>query len=741
MLEFMKNKILIPGIVIAVLAGFFSFTYLTKDANDKEISESAEQKTILSTVMSLLSQGHYAPRAIDDAFSQAVFDKTIENFDYDKKFFLQSDIDALKSYRNQIDDEIKNNSIDFFNNLNSTYKNRLKQVEDYYKPFLSKSLTFNGNEEIQLDPKKNNFPKNETELKQRWEQALKYRVLSKFVDLKEAESKKVKDSAKYVAKTDVVLEKEARESVQKIQDRYFKYMKKLNDNDRFAIYINSITGTEDPHTDYLQPMDKKRFDEMMSGSFIGIGASLQQQEDGKIKIAAIITGSPSWKQGKLKAEDVILKVAQGDQAPVDVEGMETDEVVKLIRGKENTEVRLTVKHSDGTTEVIPIIRGKVDMEDTFAKSAIVENEGKKIGYIYLPEFYADFTGEGGHSSGKDVAEEVLKLKKEKVDGIVLDLRNNGGGSLMDVVDMVGIFVGKGPVVQVRASGNQSSVLRSRTNEAIYTGPLAIMVNNGSASASEILAAAMQDYGRAVIVGTNTFGKGTVQKVVTLDQFVNASVRDQIINAFNKAKGGNAEYDGIGSLKLTIQKFYRINGGSTQLKGVAPDIVLPDAYEQLENIGEKKDKAALPWDKINPVSYNLWQEAPPIDMMKTNSGKRIVNNETFKIIKQTGERLKKQQDNNVVSLNETKYMAKQKEIQDLSKKLEELDKISSNVVVKNLDADLSRVNVDTTSKAKNETWLKALKKDAYLSETTNIIKDWIGNNRTVKAGKATELIAE
>jgi carboxyl-terminal processing protease len=336
---------------------------------------------------------------------------------------------------------------------------------------------------------------------------------------------------------------------------------------------------------------------------------------------------------------------------------------------------------------------------------------------------------------------VLNLKKEKVDGIVLDLRNNGGGSLMDVVDMVGIFVGKGPVVQVRASGNQSSVLRSRTNEAIYTGPLAIMVNNGSASASEILAAAMQDYGRAVIVGTNTFGKGTVQKVVTLDQFVNASVRDQIINAFNKAKGGNAEYDGIGSLKLTIQKFYRINGGSTQLKGVAPDIVLPDAYEQLENIGEKKDKAALPWDKINPVSYNLWQEAPPIDMMKTNSGKRIVNNETFKIIKQTGERLKKQQDNNVVSLNETKYMAKQKEIQDLSKKLEELDKISSNVVVKNLDADLSRVNVDTTSKAKNETWLKALKKDAYLSETPNLIKDWIGNNRTVKAGKATELIAE
>jgi carboxyl-terminal processing protease len=602
---------------------------------------------------------------------------------------------------------------------------RVGDAEGYYKEILQKPFTFNGNDEVEMDSKKLAFPKNDAEMKTRWETYLKYRVLVKYEDLKEAEEKKVKDSVKYKAKDFATLEKESRETILKVQDRYFKRLKKLNDNDRFALFINSITGTEDPHTDFLPPEDKKRFDEMMSGSFIGIGASLQQQEDGKIKVAGILTGSPSWKQGKLKADDVILKVAQGNQAPVDIDGMETDEVVKLIRGPKDTEVRLTVKHTDGTNEVVPIIRGKVDMEETFAKSAILENKGKKVGYIYLPEFYADFNGNGsGHSSFRDVQNEVIKLKAEKVDGIVLDLRNNGGGSLSDVVDMAGIFIGKGPVVQVRGSGNQSITLKSQNPEPIYTGPLAIMVNNGSASASEIMAAAMQDYGRAVIIGTNTFGKGTVQKLVSLDQFVNSSMRDQIIAAFNKAKGGDASYDGIGSLKLTIQKFYRVNGGSTQLKGVAPDINLPDPYEQLDNIGERKDHAALPWDKITAADYNLWSAPPAIDFLKSNSEKRVAANSTFKIIQQTAERLKKQQDNNIVSLNEQKFIAKQKEAEALSKKIEELDKVSIPVTVSNLKSDLSRVNVDSTSKLKNNDWLKALKKDVYIAETANVMNDWI-----------------
>jgi carboxyl-terminal processing protease len=724
----MRNKILIPAIILSALAVFFSFRYL---GGENSGVSADEDKVILNAVMAVLEKGHYSPRPIDDKFSESVYNKTLENLDYEKKFFTQSDVDGLSKYKNQIDDEIKDNSLEFFDAVNTAFVKRVGDAEVYYKEILQKPFTFNGNDELELDVKKLSFPKNDAEMKARWVSYLKYRVLSKYEELKDAETKKVKDSANYKAKDFATLEKESRESVQKIQDRYFKRLKKLNDNDRFALFVNSITGTEDPHTDYLPPDDKKRFDEMMSGSFIGIGASLQQQENGKIKVAAILTGSPSWKQGHLKADDIILKVAQADQVPVDIDGMETDDVVKLIRGPKDTEVRLSVKHTDGTNEIIPIIRGKVDMEETFAKSAILENKDKRVGYIYLPEFYADFNGNGsGHSSARDVLTEVQKLKAEKVDGIVLDLRNNGGGSLNDVVDMAGIFVGKGPVVQVQGSGNQKITLKSQAPDPVYTGPLAIMVNNGSASASEIMAAAMQDYGRAVIIGTNTFGKGTVQKLVSLDQLVSPSVRDEIIESFNKAKGGDAEYDGIGSLKLTIQKFYRINGGSTQLKGVRPDIVLPDAFEQLDNIGERKDPAALPWDKITPADYTAWSNPPVIDFLKGNSAKRVAGNENFKIIQQTAERVKKQQDNNIVSLNESKFVAKQKESEALAKKIEDLDKISSPITVVNLNADLSRVNVDTVSKNKNATWLKALKKDVYISETSNVMTDWITSSAKV-----------
>lgn len=728
MLRFMRNKILIPALIVTALAVFFSFRHIGGEGDE---GNETENKTILNTVMAVLSQGHYAPRPIDDAFSQSVYDKTLENLDYEKRFFLQSDVDALNTYRNQIDDEIKDNSLAFFDRVNNLFVQRVNVAEQYYKEALSKPFTFTGNEEVELDGKKLSYAKSEDDLKNRWTNYLKYRTLAKYVDLKNAEDKKVKDSAGYKARDFATLEKEARETIGKVQERFFKRLKKLNDNDRFALFMNSITGSEDPHTDFLPPEDKKRFDEMMSGSFIGIGASLQQQEDGKIKVAAIITGSPSWKQGHLKAEDIIEKVAQGDQPAVDVEGMETEDVVKLIRGPKDTEVRLTVKHADGTSEVIPIVRGKVDLEDTFAKSAIIENKGKKIGYIYLPEFYADFTGEGGgRRSGQDVANEVTRLKAEGVDGIVLDLRNNGGGSLTDVVDMAGIFIGKGPVVQVRATGNQSVTLKSQSSAPLYTGPLAIMVNNGSASASEIMAAAMQDYGRAVVIGTNTFGKGTVQKLVSLDQFVNSSMRDQIIAAFNRAKGGNAEYDGIGSLKLTIQKFYRVNGGSTQLKGVTPDIILPDPYEQLENIGERRDKAALPWDKITPSSFKLWDSPPALADLRSNSRKRVEANETFKIIRQTGDRLKAQQENNKVPLNELKFIAKQKESEALSKRMEELDKIASPIMVKNLQSDIAKVSIDSSSITKNADWLKALKKDVYIAETANVLSEWITSSAKV-----------
>lgn len=730
MLEFMKNKILIPSLIIVALGVFFSFKYV---GNKDKPGTEEEQKTILQTVMGVLEQGHYSPRKVDDSFSNSIFDRTIESLDYEKKFFTKKDYDELKSnYRNDIDDEIKSNSLGFFNAVNKLFVERIKDAEKLYPEILKTPFKFDKDDSIQLDGKKLDFVSNESQMRERWKMSLKYRVLSKYLDLKKADDAKVKDSANYKAKSFAVLEKEARKDVKTIQDRYFKRLNKLNDNDRFSLFINSITATEDPHTDYLPPKDNKRFEEMMSGTFIGIGASLQQQEDGKIKINEIITGSPSWKQGHLKADDIIEKVGQGDKVPVDVEGMDLEDVVEIIRGKAGTEVRLTVKHSNGTTEVIPIIRGKVALEDVFAKSAIIEDHGKRIGYIYLPEFYSNFNGLSTRKSGEDVAIEVEKLKKEKVDGIILDLRNNGGGSLSDVVDMAGIFVGPGPVVQVRSRDNQSIILPSRT-DAIYDGPLAIMTNGGSASASEIMAAAMQDYKRAIIIGSNTYGKGTVQKIVSLDQFVNSSVRDQIIMALNKAKGGDASFDGIGYLKLTIQKFYRINGGSTQMKGVVPDIKLPDAYDYLD-LGERKDPAALPWDKIAAADYTVWAHPANMDMLNKASEARVSQNATFNAIIATGQKLKAQKDNNVISLNINDFEQKLKESDALTSKMEKLDSLGTPLNVVNIKADLSKIDIDDATKTKNKDWLKALKKDVYLHEASNVIEDWVNSIPKAKTEK-------
>ena len=718
----MKNKILIPALILGVLAVFFSFRYL---GSDDKVSVEGQNDIILQTVMGIIEQGHYSPRTLDDSFSLKVFEKTIENLDYDKKFFLKSDMDELSQYKFSIDDQIKENSLTFFNKVNSIFVKRVDAASKFYTGLLQKPFSFDTNDSIQMDGKDLAFLNNEKELRERWEKQLKYRVLAKYNDLREAEEKKAKDSAGYKAKDFATLEKEARESTAKVQERYFKRLIKFNDNDRFALFMNSITGSEDPHTDFMQPTDKKKFDEMMSGSFIGIGATLQQQEDGRVKVTSIVTGSPSWKQGKLKSEDLIEKVAQGEQPPVEVEGYDLDDVVKMIRGKAGTEVRLSVKHTDGTSEVIPIVRGKVELEDVFAKSAIIEDEGHKIGYIYLPEFYVNFNDASGRRCSKDVEEEVRKLMAENVDGIILDLRNNGGGSLSDVVDMAGIFTGSGPVVQVRASGNQSITLSSKQVAPLYTGPLAILVNGNSASASEIMAAAIQDYKRGVVIGANTFGKGTVQKIVPLDQFVTSSARQKIMDALlASSKDGQADYDGIGSLKLTIQKFYRINGGSTQLKGVTPDVVLPDAYELIEETGERRDKSALPWDKISQVPFEPFFAPSSFAELAALSKKRVAANQNFKLIQQTAERIKRQQDNNIMPLNEAKYVAKLKEAEEISKKLDALDSMNTGLNVYNLQADLSRVNIDTTAKTKNESWLKALKKDAYIAEASNVLGDWI-----------------
>lgn len=722
-LNFMKYKVLIPSAIVAILIAFFSFKIMdTFGSNAKN-----QHEIIMKTVMKIIESGHYNPKEMNDSFSLQVYEKTIESLDFEKKFFLQSDIDQLSKHKFDIDDQLKRNDISFFNEISSIFTKRLAQADQFYHTALKGNFDFSTNEQYETDAEKLAFVKDEAAMQKRWNTNMKYRVLAKYFELKKAQEKKLEKKEKIEGGvlTAAQLKAKAVESTLKTQDRYFKRLKKFNDNDRFAIFMNSITGSNDPHTTFLQPQDKKRFDEMMSGNFIGIGATLLQQDDGRVKITSIITGSPSWKQGQLKAEDLIEKVGQGDETPVEVDGFDIEDIIKMIRGKEGTVVSLTVAKPDGSKQVIPIIRGKVDIDNIYAKSAIVEEKGKRIGYIILPEFYSNFNGDkDGRKSSTDIEKEVIKLMNEKVDGIILDLRNNGGGSLTDVVDIVGLFVGSGPVVQVRSSGDKIMTLRSRRAKALYDGPLAIMINNGSASASEILAAAIQDYERGIVIGTKSFGKGTVQKLVILDQFVSGADRNTILNQLKADKGGDADFDGVGSLKITIQKFYRINGGSTQLRGVEPDILLPDAFELIDEMGEKRDKNALAWDKIEAAEYSLYSSHQGLNELIKASNSRVNKSPSFKLISETAVKLKERKDNTIMPMNEKAFEQKMKENEALSKKVEQLDSMKVGIQVVNLKEDLAQATIDEVAKENNEKWLKGLRKDPFVNETANIVEDMI-----------------
>lgn len=723
----MKNKILIPLIVLGALAAFFSFKYSGNDAAGEE-----RKVAVLETVMKAIKEGHYSPREINDTFSSRVYHKVLEDDDYEKKFFTQQDINQLSKYEFQIDDEINSGSLEFYHAVSDMFVKDVKNAENYYKEILKTPFTFTGNDSVYVDGEKLAYTADTNALKERWRGYLKYRVLAKYVDLKNAQQKRVddKDTSLKTVKTDAQLEIDARDAVRKNQERYFKQLNKIKEDDRFAMYINAITGTEDPHTDYFPPKAKQRFDEEMSGTFFGIGAQLQQ-DGGKIKIVAIITGSPCWKQGELKVGDEIMKVAQGTAEPVDIEGYEIDDAVQLIRGKKGTEVRLTVKELSGTIKVIPIVRGEVQQEDIFAKSVIIKSKGGPIGYIYLREFYSDFQHINGRRSAEDVKNEVVKLKAVGVKGIILDLRDNGGGSLSDVVDMAGIFIDNGPVVQVRSSDEAPMTLKDNAKGALYDGPMAVMVNDNSASASEIMAAALQDYKRAVVVGSTTYGKGTVQKVVPLDEFLDPMTRVKLASIADSAKivDANATDNSLGALKLTVQKFYRVTGASTQLKGVTPDIMLPDPYVS-PNSGERHDKAALRWDVIPPAEFQPTNSVSNIPELSALSQTRIANDPTFRLIMQTSQRVKVQQDKNAYSLNEKEY---RKELDDnaaITKKLEELQKKNTSYDIVNLKEDMSRVNADSASIVKNKDWIKNLKKDIYIAETVNIVNDMAKGGKKV-----------
>ena len=673
----------------------------------------SKYERILQSVGEMLRQGHYSPKDVNDEFSKKVFNAYFAELDPDKTIFLKEDMAALKRYETRIDDEIKGAPVEFFLEVSKIFNKRREEAAALYKDILSKPFDFKADESFVMDSKKLKFADSEGQRREMMRKRLKYMALERYVEGLDNRAKAVDSVAK---KTDAELEAEARGKVARIMDRiYDRYRFKFSDDDKFNVYVNTIVQAMDAHTDFFPPVEKRYFDEQMSGKFSGIGASLQY-DDGNIKVATLLTGSPAMKSKQIEVGDVITKVAQGKEAPVELTGFVVEDAVKLIRGKTGTEVTLTVKKKDGTQKMVTLVREVIETDDTFARSAIIENGTSKIGYIYLPEFYADFQDPTGRRSAIDVAKEVMKLKAAKVDGIVMDLRNNGGGSLPDVVQMVGLFIEDGPVVQVRDRDGRPMVLRDKDQGVLYDGPLAVMVNEFSASASEIFAAAIQDFGRGVVIGsTSTYGKGTVQRVIGLDP----------------ESDFNSNASEIGSLKLTLQKFYRINGGSTQLRGVTPDVIIPDTYEYLR-YREKDNENALPWDEISKAQYKTWNGGYDLQTIKNLSNTRIAANPIFQQIKKNTDWLAKKTDKDA-TLQIDKYRAEQKEVRNVVQQVDSLIKLNKDLSIAYLQEDAARFEQDAAKKERYNQWLKDRSRDIYIDQAVKVLSD-VQNQQALVKGK-------
>jgi carboxyl-terminal processing protease len=694
----LRNSIL--AVAVLAVAGFAAF-YPQPDPKEKE-------QFIMQAVMTALDRMHFSPVDIDDAFSKKLFEEYLEEIDPGKRFLTQPDITSMRAHETLLDDEIKLGDLSFFNLSLELMDAGYDKARKYYKKHIDTEFDFSVEEQYELDEKKRPWPADDQALEDYWRRTLKYEILIRY------EQNIKKEDNEDTSREELIAD--ARKQVKKIFDDWFDRMDDIRREDRFETYINTITHRFDPHSDYYNPKDKEDFDIRMSGRLEGIGARLQT--DGEYtKVVSIVPGGPAWKQKDLEVNDLISKVKQENEEPVDVTGMRIDDVVKLIRGPKGTKVTLTVKKVDGTHSDITIERDEVIIDEGFAKSLILSLKDRPgtIGYINLPGFYADFEGKGSPNSAADIKKELLKLKAEHVDGIILDLRNNGGGSLREVVDMSGLFIEKGPVVQVMNRGRDKPyVYEDKDASVTYDGPLIVLVNRFSASASEILTAALQDYNRAVIVGTNsTFGKGTVQRFFDMDRLITSVPSD---------------LKPLGEIKVTTQKYYRIDGGSVQLQGVTPDIVLPDSYHYLRT-GEKDYKNAMEWTEIAPLKYNqqVWKPKN-IELLRKKSAERLQGDTLFSMVLENAERMKRLKEETTIPMAIDEYVAVIEHRETEAKRFNNLGKVDmENLTARNPEIDMDYINSDSSRIARNDNWLKTVKRDYQLNEGLQIMHDLLGTD--------------
>lgn len=669
-----------------------------------------------------LENVHYLHKEIDNDLSRKAFNLYLERIDYGKQFLLDSDIDELKEYEKKFDDSLKNGDLSVVKLTQKIMNKRIPMIEEYVSTILKKDFDFKLNEAYETDAKKRDYVDSEKELKERWRKLVKLEVLIQYFDLKDDQDGISNDKAtkkekkKKTVKSDKKksykdLMKESREKVQKRYARVFKRLKEERKGDRLDKFYNSITRVYDPHTHYFIPEEKEDFDIDMSGKLEGIGALLRE-EGSFIKVERIIPGSASWKGKQLKAEDIILAVGQEDEDFVDIVDMSIRDAVKLIRGKKGTIVRLKVKKPDGTIKMIPITRDQVILEESYVKSTIIEHKDlkKKIGYIHVPKFYRDFQDPNGRNSSEDVKKEIEKLKAKAVDGIVLNLRNNGGGALQDATLMAGLFIKKGPIVQVKDRG-EAKIQEDVDNKVYWDKPLVVLINRFSASASEIVAGALKDYNRALIVGSSeqTHGKGTVQAIMNLQEMVNPFIAKYL--------------PPIGAMKVTTDMFYRVNGMSTQFRGVKPDIELPDQFGYLES-GEQSLDYAIPYAEVPAVKYDKWnKQVMSLPKLKSASDKRVAKSEKFqKIIKSVAwSKERKDQTKRSIKLDEMEKF--RKEAHEMSDKFE-IDEIDEKILVTAVDKAKNDVEKESFKEFKEE-----LQKDPVIEETLYIFSDLIAEQKS------------
>ena len=703
------------NVVLGLFALLFAFASCSF-TESKDFETDNKDKLLIDLITYVLEKGHYSPKALDDAFSIEIYERFIDGLDPLKRYFLEEDLKRFEAYRLDIDDQLKNKELEFFDLVHQTLVKRIEEAKATYKGVLADPIKFKS-KEIEVDYETLVYVSTKKELEERWLDQLSLNLLpayeSKLEQLAREQSVEKEELDKKFLKE---AEEEARQELVKTLEEYYTFIDELDRDDYFASFLGAVAETFDPHTSYMAPSDKDRFDISMSGKFEGIGARLQKKPEGTT-IVEVISGGPVWRGKLLEVGDQILKVRQEDGDAVDISGMPLDDAILLIKGPKGTNVFLTVKRVTGVVEEVAVVRDVVELEESYAKSTTIVDESQKFGLINLPKFYVDFEDYSNRNAATDIKLEIERLKEENVEGIILDLRDNGGGSLQTVVDMAGYFIEEGPVVQVKASGNRKEVQEDNDPSVLYDGPLVILVNELSASASEILAAAMQDYKRAIILGSSsTYGKGTVQNVIPLSNIIRSN-----------------DLGDLGALKLTTQKFYRITGESTQLKGVSSDIVMPDRYAYVD-VGERDQDNPLAWDRIQAANFTTWEKQIDFERVISNSNERLKTNEYVSLLEEEAQWIKQQRDDHTATLGIEEYRKEKEELRERTERFKKLNDYDSKLSFSSLKYEEALFTKDSVLREKRNRWHKELARDLYVEEAINVLKDlkqFTYNRNTVK----------